>query len=141
MSALLCLLLCFPADPPSPPVFTQEPPQELQHMARRDVVLVCEATGRPLPTVSWLINGKPLGPALDSDIIFSLIQEWTGLENKKILRFAVHILQVVIVQCLAKNSAGEVISSTIVSSMGEANRENGMVMEGEGAFAELSEGV
>ena len=42
-----------------PPKFTKEP-TEMEWTTNKPIIFHCAATGSPLPTISWLKNGKPL---------------------------------------------------------------------------------
>ena len=49
---------CVPSEPPS---WAEEPPESQLVTIGSDVQIKCATTGRPRPTITWRINGQPIG--------------------------------------------------------------------------------
>ena len=98
--------LLFPS--PVPPSFVKTPANIEVSVRDRQVLFRCLATGNPTPTISWRKNGKPLKP--DTRHVMS--------ESGALSIFDPKFDDEGNYECVAENSAGEIVSKAALNYHG-----------------------
>ncbi|XP_061570998.1 neuronal cell adhesion molecule a isoform X12 [Cololabis saira] len=99
-----------PLDLPQPPTITQQSPKDYIFDPRENIVLHCEAKGKPQPSFSWTRNGTHFDVEKDSKVLMkpgsgTLVIDISG-EKAEVYEGTY--------QCTAHNDHGTAISNNIV---------------------------
>uniref|UniRef100_A0A8C5DYZ2 Ig-like domain-containing protein n=1 Tax=Gouania willdenowi TaxID=441366 RepID=A0A8C5DYZ2_GOUWI len=117
MEALLLLLfglltsaLDVPLDLPQPPTITHQSPKDYIIDTRENIVIQCEAKGKPHPSFSWTRNGTHLDLDLDANVSMrprsgTLVID-IGTEKAELYEG--------VYQCTARNKHGTAVSNNMI---------------------------
>ncbi|KAM6962253.1 neuronal cell adhesion molecule a isoform 8-T8 [Tautogolabrus adspersus] len=115
--AVLMVLLCHmtsalevPLDLPQPPTITQQSPKDYIFDPRENIVIHCEAKGKPHPSFSWTRNGSHFDVEKDSKV---LIKPGSGTLVIDISGEKAEAYEGTY-QCTAHNEHGTAVSNNIV---------------------------
>ncbi|XP_060770608.1 neuronal cell adhesion molecule a isoform X5 [Neoarius graeffei] len=115
---LLVLFLCqvltaleVPLDLPQPPTITHQSPKDYIVDPRENIVIQCEAKGKPHPSFSWTKNGIHFDVDKDSKVTMkphsgTLVIDISGGERAEVYEG--------VYQCTARNEHGTAVSDNIV---------------------------
>lgn len=116
--ALLILILCqmlsaleVPLDLVQPPTITQQSPKDYIIDPRENIVIQCEAKGKPPPSFSWTRNGTHFD--IDKDPLVTM-KTGSGTLTINIMSDGKAETYEGVYQCTARNERGAAISNNIV---------------------------
>uniref|UniRef100_A0A673L986 Neural cell adhesion molecule L1 n=1 Tax=Sinocyclocheilus rhinocerous TaxID=307959 RepID=A0A673L986_9TELE len=107
----MVLLLCLHAVLPQPPTITHQSPKDYIIDPRENIVIHCEAKGKPHPSFSWTRNGMHFDMDKDPKVLMkphsgTLVMDISGGERAEAYEG--------VYQCSAHNELGTAVSSSIV---------------------------
>uniref|UniRef100_A0A8C1JXJ2 Neural cell adhesion molecule L1 n=1 Tax=Cyprinus carpio TaxID=7962 RepID=A0A8C1JXJ2_CYPCA len=114
-SRLLCgvIMFCMSMDPvlPQPPTITHQSPKDYIVDPRENIVIHCEAKGKPHPSFSWTRNGMHLDIDKDPKVLMkphsgTLVMDISGGERAEAYEG--------VYQCSAHNELGTAVSNSII---------------------------
>uniref|UniRef100_A0A8C0FZE5 Neural cell adhesion molecule L1-like protein n=1 Tax=Chelonoidis abingdonii TaxID=106734 RepID=A0A8C0FZE5_CHEAB len=115
-----------------PPRWIKKPTSDV-YSIESTALLLCEATGKPEPTIKWRLNGMPIDSNFvgDLDILFN--ENWVSITNLQLQDSAVY-------QCEATNKHGTILATANVNVLNIAplvltsNSEDYATVVGSNAF-------
>ncbi|XP_069927245.1 neuronal cell adhesion molecule isoform X11 [Oryctolagus cuniculus] len=111
---LLCRMICaleVPLDLVQPPTITQQSPKDFIIDPRENIIIQCEAKGKPPPSFSWTRNGTHFD--IDKDPLVSM-KAGSGTLIINIMSDGKAESYEGVYQCTARNERGAAVSNNIV---------------------------
>uniref|UniRef100_A0A4W5JXA8 Ig-like domain-containing protein n=1 Tax=Hucho hucho TaxID=62062 RepID=A0A4W5JXA8_9TELE len=109
----------YPSPPvPQPPTITHQSPKDFIIDPRENILIYCEAKGKPHPSFSWTRNGTHFDVEKDSKVLMkpssgTLVIDISGEKAEAYEG---------IYQCTARNEHGTAVSNNIVIRQSSKNR-------------------
>uniref|UniRef100_A0A8C2Q8X8 Neuronal cell adhesion molecule n=1 Tax=Cyprinus carpio TaxID=7962 RepID=A0A8C2Q8X8_CYPCA len=108
---ILCVCVCVSLIVPQPPTITHQSPKDYIVDPRENIVIHCEAKGKPHPSFSWTRNGMHLDIDKDPKVLMkphsgTLVMDIGGGERAEAYEG--------VYQCSAHNELGTAVSNSII---------------------------
>uniref|UniRef100_A0A8C1CBI4 Neural cell adhesion molecule L1 n=1 Tax=Cyprinus carpio carpio TaxID=630221 RepID=A0A8C1CBI4_CYPCA len=108
---ILCVCVCVSLIVPQPPTITHQSPKDYIVDPRENIVIHCEAKGKPHPSFSWTRNGMHLDIDKDPKVLMkphsgTLVMDISGGERAEAYEG--------VYQCSAHNELGTAVSNSII---------------------------